>query len=99
MDDDRTAVDVVRRQFAIAQRDEERAHLLGRHHVTGLDGRLARYSRHEMLVPRGRGSGAIDAERGECRAQTTLGVEALVRRRHRVDDYALPAEVAELAPE
>src|SRR5437868_6631903 len=46
-----TAVNVVRRQRAVAQRDEQRAHLRLRQRVAGLDGRLARNRRGQLLVP------------------------------------------------
>src|SRR6478672_7989206 len=49
--DRRPAVDVVRRQLRLAERDEQRAHLAGGELVARLDRRLAGDGRREPFVP------------------------------------------------
>src|SRR4051812_20145015 len=52
MNDGGPAVHVVRGQLAVAQRDEQRAHLLLRHRVACFDCGLARHGGGEVLMPR-----------------------------------------------
>src|ERR1051325_11882291 len=80
--DRRTTVSVVRRQLALAQRDEQRAHLVARETVAGFDGCFARHRRGEVLVSRSSGRRAISGQRRQRIAQTTLGVEAWMRMQH-----------------
>src|SRR2546423_9170462 len=93
------AVDVVRGQRAVAERHEERAHLLRREQVAGLDRGFARDGCGELLVSRGARGRAIARQRRQRVAQTPLGVEARMRRGHGVHDHALPPELAELIAE
>src|SRR5438270_340341 len=96
VDDDRSPVDIVRGQLAVAQGDEECPHLRRRKHIPRLDRGLARDRRGEVLVARRRGGRPVAGEGGQRVTETTLRVEARMRRRHRVNDDCLPAEFAEL---
>src|SRR5438034_7974152 len=96
LDDRGPTMHIVRRQLAVAQRDEQRAHLLRRERVTCFDRGLARNGGRETLMSRGARSLPITRERRQRLAQTTLGVESRVRRGHGVHDHRLPAEFAEL---
>src|ERR671921_2155917 len=50
MNDRRASMDVVRRKRRAREREEERAHLALRQHVSRLDRRLACHGRGELLV-------------------------------------------------
>src|SRR5690349_17622497 len=69
------AVNVMSWQFALAQRDEKRAHFWRRHGIACLDGRLARDGRGEMLMF-GRSSGwFVSGKSRERIAQAPLGIK------------------------
>src|SRR6478672_4623303 len=73
--DRRAAMDVVRRQLGLTERDEQSAHLACRQLVARLDRRLAGDGRGQPLVARMRGGLPIARQRRERLAQTPLGVE------------------------
>src|SRR5437867_2448965 len=92
-------VDVVRRQFTVAERGEQRPHFLRRERVAGFDRRLACNGRGELLMARSPGRRAVAGERRQGVAETTLGVEAWMRHWYRVNDHGLSSELTELIPE
>src|SRR5690348_15632737 len=94
--DRRAAMHVVRREPRVAQRDEERAHLVGRERVPRLHRGLARHGREHALVSRGGGGDAIAGEGRERLAEATLRVEATMRRGDGVDRDGVAAEGRDL---
>src|SRR4051812_37884719 len=97
--DRRAAMDVVRRQRRIAQRDEQRAHLTRRQRVAGFDGRLARHRRCEPLMTRMCARLAITGERCERLAQTLLRIETRMRHRHGTNEQRVSAKAFDLEAE
>src|ERR1700693_4992214 len=86
MNDRGAAVHVVRGERGIPQCREERAHLPLRQLLASLDCRLAGDGGRESLVLCRRSRDAVASQRVQRFTQTTLGIKALVRHWHGVDD-------------
>src|SRR6185312_6067771 len=97
--DGRPAVYVVRRQRRAREGRVERAHLVGRERVAGLDRGLARERGGEMLVTRRRRWRPVPGERGERVAQAARRIEAWVRHGDGADDERVSAESFDLEAE
>src|SRR5687768_14805634 len=71
-DDGRAPVHVVRGERRAGERDVQRAHLVGRERIAGLDRRLAGHGRRQSLVTRGAAGDAVAGERVEGVAQAAF---------------------------
>src|SRR5262249_45273243 len=94
--DRRAAMNVVRRQFRIAERDEQRTHLPGGKLVAGLDRGLARDGGRQSFVPRVCPCITVASQRGQCLPHATLGVEARMRHRDSANKQSVSAKAFDL---